>query len=335
MSPEIRVRRAWAVAAAAALLLVGAIGTFEATRWLGRPFPGFLVLENRVVASVALSHWPATAGGGIFQHEVRAVDGRPLASAGELHQRVRSAAPGTPFVYAFRGRDRSFERTIPSRTFAVRDFLLLFGVYLLNGAAMGGTALVLLLHGSTAARSAVPMLLVGGLWGLSALDLYGPYRLFRLHALFEALLFSAAFHMALGFPRPFVRTRRAGLVVGLPYAAAAGFALVYQLGLRTPAAYVSSHLLATTALGGALLVLLAALAVRYVFPPSQQARHQIRALALGALLAVALPICLTVGEIHTGGRMPQNAVGFTAFLLPIMVGYAVRYESGRLSRSPG
>ena len=67
-------------------------------------------------------------------------------------------------------------------------------------------------------------------------------------------------------------------------------------------------------------------ASRYFWPPSLTDRAPIRALALGGLLALALPVCLTLAEIHTGGRMPQNAVGFTAFLLPLSIGYAARRD---------
>ena len=43
---------------------------------------------------------------------------------------------------------------------------------------------------------------VVGLWALTAVDLYGPYRFFRLHAFFECLLFATSFHCALVFPQP-------------------------------------------------------------------------------------------------------------------------------------
>lgn len=101
--------------------------------------------------------------------------------------------------------------------------------------------------------------------GLSALDLYGPYRLFRLHALCEALLFPAALHMALEFPEP-VRFAHRRAAVWLPYALAAGLALIYQHGLSTPSSYVLLHLMATNALGAALLFLLLSLVARYLRP---------------------------------------------------------------------
>ena len=246
------------IAAASVLLLVGTIGIVEAVGWVGQPFPGFLLLENRVVASVGLSRWPGTAGGQIYQHQVLAVDGLPLRSAQELHDRVRVLPVGTAIEYRLRQGDEELVRTISTRLFGLADFTLLFGMYILNGLVLGGAALAALSAGKrySAAGATVPLLLVGALWAFSAMDLYGPYRLFRLHALCEVLLFPATLHMALGFPNPARCLTRRPWFVWAPYGLAALLALVYQFGLHSGGTYVATHLLATTAFGVALLWLI-------------------------------------------------------------------------------
>jgi hypothetical protein len=312
----------------AALLLLFVVTSVlpPARTWIDHSFPGFLLLENRVVASVGLERWPATRGGELFQREIVALDGAPVADAETLLATVRALPPGTPVRYTLRHGDRTFERVIPTQRFLAADFALLFGLYLLNGLAMGGTALFLLTRQSVAARAAAPLLYVGALWGLTAIDLYGPYHLFRLHALSEVLLFPAALHMALAFPAPLVGVRRRRWLTAAPYVFAAGLAVVYQLGLQSPSSYVLSHLLATSLMGVALVVLLASQLLRFFWPPSPTARRQLAVLALGALVAVVLPACLTAAELHTGGRMPQNAVAFTAFLLPLSIAWAAARE---------
>lgn len=314
------------IGAGAALLVVGVIGWLGATQWVGKPFAGFLFLENRVVASAGLAHWPATAGGQIYQHQVIALDGVRMESAEEIHARVRSLPAGTPITYTFHGGERAFEREITTRVFGWRDFLLLFGTYLVNGIVLGGTALLLcgLAGGRAAARASLPFLLLGAFWGLSAMDLYGPYRLFRLHALCESMLFPAVLHLALVFPRPARLAGRAPWIPAAGYAFAGGLALVYQAGLEDPSTYVTAHLLATSALGAALVVLLASIGAHYLHQRATPLRVEMRGLLAGALLALVLPICLTLAETFTGGRMPQNAVGFTAFLFPLSIAYTVR-----------
>jgi len=62
------------------LLVVG----INSTRWIGRTFPGFLVMANRVVASVSLPDWLDVDSASVFQHQILAVDGVAVESAAEV-----------------------------------------------------------------------------------------------------------------------------------------------------------------------------------------------------------------------------------------------------------
>jgi hypothetical protein len=323
------------VAVTALLLAVGAAGALGAAAQLGRPFPGFLLLENRVVASVGLSIWPATAGGEIFQREVLAVGGKPVASAQAVHELVGSVPVGTALVYELRHEGRTERREIATRRFEARDFLLLYGMYLGNGLALGAAGLVALAvrRRNGAAVCAAPALLLGSLWTLSALDLYGPYRLFPLHALCEALLFSAALHMALGFPQPTrLLTRRPWLPAPL-YGAGLLLGGFYLTRLDQPGAYSGTHLLAVSAFGLALLALVVSELERFRRSLLHETRMQLRTIAAGAVLAFGLPICLMLAELLTGGRSPANAPALTAWIFPASVAYAAVRGELRWSRA--
>jgi len=65
-----RLTRKPAIAAlGVALLFFATWIAWSASAWVGRPFPGLLLLENSVVASAGLTSWPAVSEGRIFQHE--------------------------------------------------------------------------------------------------------------------------------------------------------------------------------------------------------------------------------------------------------------------------
>jgi hypothetical protein len=104
---------------------------------------------------------------------------------------------------------------------------------------------------------------------------------------------------------------------------AAGLGIAYQVSLQSVGAYVLTHLAAITAFGAALVVLVVSEVERYCRPASIDVRDRIGVLAVGALLACSLPICLCLAELLTGGRSPQNAVALTAFLFPLSIAYAI------------
>jgi hypothetical protein len=333
--PKSWLRDPLSLAVALAVLAVGSLGLAGSAARVGEPFPGFLVLENRVVASIGLCIWPATADGALFQRQVTAIGERRVESARDVHAAVAGVPLGTPLAYRLRGSDGDLVRAIETRRFGIRDFLLLYGLYLLNGSVLAGAALVALAvrRSNPSALSTVPILALGALWTLTALDLYGPYRLFRLHALCEALLFPACLHMALGFPQPARVLRQRPWLPWAAYGLAGVLAALYQLGLNAQPSYSLSHLASTSALGVALLVLMVSEVERYRRTTSAAVRERIRTIAVGAVLALSLPVCLTIAELFTGGRAPQNAMALTTFLFPLAVGYAVLTDA-RLGLRP-
>ena len=227
------------------------------------------------------------------------------------------------------------ERRVATRLFGWSDFLLLHGLYLVNGFALGLGALVAVgRRRDPAARACLPLLATGAVWVLTALDLYGPYHLFRLHALAEALLFPAALMMALYFPTP------SRLVVGRPgvpialYTLAGALAVAYQTLLRDPTGYVWTHLIAISGFGLALVALVVAEAERLRRPMRMPASDRLRVAILGAVTALAVPIAFTTAEWITGGRAPQNALAITGAIFPLALAWALTRKDSAIRSKP-
>ena len=304
--------------------VMAGLGMEGALQWVDRPFSGFLVMDNGVIASAGLSDWPATRNGLVYQHEIVAVEGEAFSGSGALREQIQAAPIGTEITYRLRHEGRELDRTIATRRFEWRDFRLLFGAYFLNGILLAGAALALLRLRDRAqgAGAAAPLLTLSAVWALSAMDLYGPHRLFRVHVLAESLLFAAALHVAMGFPRPWAFVARRPATVWAPYAVAFALAVAYQLALYAPDSYVRLHLAAVGSLGLSLLVLIASQIGR-LWAGSPAARRQIRVVALGSLLALAPAVWLSIAEPFNGGSSPQNVMAFTAFLFPVSIAWAV------------
>lgn len=306
------------------LALTWTVSLVESIGWIDRPFPGFLVLENRVVASAGLSHWPATADGEIYQTELAAVNGLPLRDVSELHRHVAERPVGTVVRYEFQRGEERFERFIPTRRFERIDFFLLFGSMLMCAAIFGATALgIRFLRRDRMATGAFALLATSAVWGATAPDLYGPYRLFRLHALAETFLFASALHMAWVFPHPARLLDRVPRAIGSIYGVALLLAAANQIGLQEPAAYVVTHAMAAWALGLALFVLIASHVRHFVRPPDFEARQRVKVVTFGAVAALAPAMFVALANWVTGRDAAQNAIAFSAPLFPVSIGYAV------------
>lgn len=319
------VRRVQQARVAAAVVLAAVLGlAYLSARagidWVSRPFPGFLLLGNRVVASVDLPGWPVPPEA--FQATVVAIDGTPVATPAEVYANVASRPLGTRIAYTLEHRGDRFVRTFDSRLFTWRDAALLFGVYLFDGLAFAVIGIVVwMLSPRRAATWALQALgLCVGVYALTAIDLYGPHVLFRVHALAEAFLPAVLLHLGLVFP---VRRLRARTAVLLSYLPCVPLAAVYQLRLTDPARYPDVHQLATLAMAASGLVVLVLVLVGYRRAPTDLVRHRVRVVALGFAAGFLLPVLVLGTSALADGRVSVNAIGYTGFLFPLSIAYAV------------
>jgi len=313
------------IVSAVVLLCAGVLGILESISWIGKPFPGFLVLENRIVASAGLATWPATHGGRIYQYEIMRVDGRVLETVESLNAHVAALPVGTPISYTLRRGGKQIETEIATRRFSLTDFGLLFGAYWLCGIGVGAVALAIRhLRGRDQVSNGTfyPLFIVA-LWSFTAMDLYGPYRLFRVHVLCEMFLFAAMLHLALAFPSPAKWIVDRPRMVLVPYGFCALLVVVSQVGLYDAKTYVFTHLSAISLFGVGLIALIGAQVGRYLYTSSFETRQRIKIVALGTIAALGPQVVLALWSGATGGRAPQNVMAFTGVLFPISIAYAV------------
>jgi len=304
------------------ILLAGVLGT--SLHWTGQTFSGFLVLENGVVASAGLADWPATDLG-IYQSRVVSADGVQIGSPSNLRTRVRALGPDLSVRYEFERDGAFFQRDISTRAFSTRDWVFLFGSLLFCGLGLCGMALaVRLMRGNDAEALGCGLFLwIGGMWALSAMDLYGPAHWFRFHAFHECLLFAGAIHMAIVFPQPpsWLRGRR--WIVWAPYAAALLLALANQWWLFDPAGYRLTHGIAMLAFAASLVGVIGSQVWTWLHPPNFEAEQRLRVVLLGTLVALVPQIILIGSSLASGRASSENALAFSGVFYPLSIGYAV------------
>lgn len=323
-----RRRKQTFVACGALLALLLGVVTATSLRWIGRTFPGFLLMANRVVPSIALPSWADGRASELFQHQVLEVDGTAVSSAAEVYRAAEVAGVDRPLTYALRAPSGEVaRRTVPTRRFGASDYAFLFGAYLLNGllfCAIGLMVLWLEPH-AAATRGLAAATLATGTFVITAADLYGPHWFFRLHVAAETAMIAGFVHLALVFPTDRLRRHRTSFLA-LLYAATAALALLYEASLWNPTAYTRVHLavLAGQVLGCAAMIV--AIVHDFVRSRSPLVRRRIGVVALGVGGGMLLPVGFWASSAVLGGTVSMNWAALTAFCFPLSVAYAVLQE---------
>ena len=315
---------------ALAVLAVGVVTGLESRAWRGAAFPGFFLLPNRVIASISLPGWAASGNGRpLYQAVLTRVDDTPVDSTPAAAAAMAAHAPAAPVRLSVRRLAGDETLDVPVRRFTETEWWLIFGAYLVCGAAFLGVGTMAATRGTGAwAGGVASFCLVVALFLFTALDLYGAGRFFRLHALAECFLAAVATHLMLVCPtvHPAARVGRR-----FAYGMAAALAVVYQGLLFDPIGYVLVHNLAQ-ALG---LVPVIALVYRLMealdAPPVELGMRGVYWMVAGTLPGVLVPGILLGLSGLTGGQLQVNPGVWFGVLFPLGVSVAVRRRAAAVT----
>ena len=178
----------------AIVLVFGVVGIalacgIASARRIDSHFPGFFVMANRVVASVSLPHWPVASRTPIYHHVVVAVNGQPVTTAQQVYAIVAGLPEQSPITYTLKKNGRFSRLTLPSLTFTLNDYFLIFVAYLFCGLAIAliGIGVWFLNPHAPASKALLILGLFGGLFALTGADLYFSQWFFPIYQLSEAI----------------------------------------------------------------------------------------------------------------------------------------------------
>jgi hypothetical protein len=308
-----RPRASWVLVVLAAVLGIFSICLVNALDWIGRPFPGFLFLENAIAVSIGRAEWKDVRYRSVPFARVLAVDGHPVSGGREIHAYVSAAGVGKPIVYTFRKGADIFRLAIPVRPFARADFVELFAVFFGIGLliVLVSAAVVLLRPEAPEARALFLVCLGIGLTMITSPDEWGPYWFPRVYFLAECLVPPAFVHLAFTYPqRSALLTRRpiAYLVLYLPFAGlAVALASMPEPSVFLPLLYTMYFLIANAA-----ILCLGALVVGLI--DGVRPRE-----ALLLSLAAMLGSCLIAAGILSTYPLLQRPLTPASFLGPLLL----------------
>lgn len=303
-------------------------GTFD---WLREPFPGFLVMGNRVVPTVGFPSWTGMRAGVPFHARVVSVDGKPVRSSADVYGHVASLPVGREVRYGLERGDTTTERVVSTMHFGVVDYLLSVGLYALFGIAsiVIGVAVFLLKPQHVSARAFVSLGTTAGLFSLTAPTLYHPAQwwLSPLHFVAQAAYPAALMHLAVTFPVPRRFVERQPLWLVLPYAVSLLLAAGILQGFYASPPGTTALYAAFAYSGLATIVLLGVLSYSFWERRSEHVRLQLRMVLPIAFLATIVIVGRLVVIAMSRQPVPINALAVPPALFYLAVAYAIyRYD---------
>ncbi len=310
------------------LLLVAAITALciqASLNWIGRPFNGFLLGRNRIVAPIAQPSWSGPRAGVPYRSQLVAINGAAVTDSRQALAAAAHAGPGADLAYTFVRDGQTVTLRIPVITFTVGDYLGLFGNYLVNGLAFLAIGFfVVWLRPQS--RAAAAMLLVCLSWGLvmiTSLEDFATYQFRALLAAAHAAAPASLLYLTLRFPTEHAWGRRRTVRVLLLGSSAALAALDIGLYDRAPALWMRYFDLWVVWMAVAVLGSVALMWNQYRSAASALARERLKIVFLGAVVAFALPSAATLGSYGIGAELPLNMLFTVTWLFPAALAYAI------------
>jgi len=132
-SPKQRTLKVFFIALLLITLVVCVICTYNALRWVNRPFPGFLINERMVVAPIGQYHWTGSHAGLKYPDKILTANEREVHSARELEKVIRETFLGVGIIYGIDRKGSQFTVTVPTMRFSWIDLFMTFGITFIPG----------------------------------------------------------------------------------------------------------------------------------------------------------------------------------------------------------
>lgn len=322
------VRERWSALALAAVgLPIAVLAIVGSLRWVGEPFPGFFVMGNGLVPTVALYDWPGMQAGVPFLARVVTVDGAPVRDTRAVYALAESRPVGTPLAYTFVKDGEALARSVQTMRFRWRDFWLTVGIFGVCGVVALGLGLLvgLVQPGTPAARAFLLQGSVTGLYALTGSALYRPelWWLAPLYCVAQTVLPATFIHLVWVFPVPRRFVARQPAWVLLPYGVA-GVLIVWLLkGFfgDPPDPRPLYATFAFTAVG--LAAFMGVPLYTYWENRVPRVRPQLEAVIPGVVAAATVALWAHVSAANAGGAFPINLMAITVPLFYAAVAYAI------------
>jgi len=305
--------------------VVSATCLLIASRWIDRPFAGFLMNERMVPGNVGRYNWTGTQAGLRYPDKILTANGRPVSSMEDLNAIIRETEPGDPVKYEIERAGRVIEVAVPTMRFTWADLVMTFGITFLSGLLFLCLGVVVFLLKPDAPVSWVFLVMAAclGLYSVTAFDIQSTHAGFiRLYLLVLTILPAALVHLSLLFPERLSLAERHPWLPIAPYLASAGLIIPMQALYPRPAFMGPYRIAFTYLMLGATMTVVSSL-IAYVKTDSVLARQRAKVVLFGAALAFPLPAWGHYLSLFAGVTIQINFLAIPIAIFPASIAYAI------------
>ena len=308
-----------------AIAIISIICFVNAVRWVGKPFPGFLMNERMVTGNVGQYHWPGTQAGLRFPDKIIAANGEPVTSRRDIERIIQATPIGESIRYTISRAGSLIELNIPAQRFDWLDLIMTFGVIFVSGIAylLIGAIVFVVKPDTRPSWTFQLFCFFLGVYAVTAFDIQSTHWGFaRLYFLVLAFVPPAAIHLSLVFPERtkfFERYPRAEIV---PYVISAALITALEMLYPRPPFLIPYRLI----LG---YLFLSALAIAgsslYAFfrSASPLARQRAKVVLAGAAVAFPVPALAQYLSLFGGVPIQNNFLAIPMIAFPASIAYAI------------
>jgi class 3 adenylate cyclase len=296
-----------------------------ASRWINRPFAGFLLNERMVPGNVGRYDWTGTQAGLKYPDKIIAADGWPVTTMKDLNAIVRDTPLGDPVTYSVQRGAEAVAVAVRTMRFTWADFVMTFAITFVAGLlylALG--AVVFFLKPDTQVSWVfLVMAACLGLYSTTAFDIQSTHAGFiRLYLFVLTLLPAALIHLSLLFPQRLPLLDRHPWVQAVPYLVSAALILPMQVLYPRPTFMVPYRIAFAYLIVGATSTVASSL-IAYLRTRSVLARQRAKVVLFGAALGFPLPALGHYLSLFAGVAIQINFLAIPIAAFPASIAYAI------------
>lgn len=307
------------------IIFLSVIAFINATKWIGKTYPGFFVYKNRIVSIIQPVSFYLRTNFIRYPAVILKVDGIDVADGKEIYKYVEQFYPEKIIHYTIREGNKINELKIPAGKFSLKDFVSICGALSLIGlAGIVFSIILLFLRTDTKASWIFTGLSISiGCWLTLTFDYMSDYVF--IYILPGMICFITLFIVLLSlyFPEEKKLIRRKKWIILLPFIPSIGTGISYGLTLTDSSAYLLTDLFVWSYAGLSVLFFVGSIIHDIFYSSTAEAKKRAKVVLWSSGIPVLVGGLIFTSVVFTKSRIPIIYAPFSFLFWLFFIGYTI------------